>query len=112
MKGALARLGIRGFKPELRKAPQKLAALSTPEGMALPPNTRAEIARNMARLAVVRGQIEVIERTRRCLCPVSRNEPLRLSDRHGRVWADSSQAAFGRRIVKPDIHIDAATGVG
>jgi transposase len=32
--------------------------------MALPPNTRAEIARNMARLAVVRGQIEVIERTR------------------------------------------------
>jgi transposase len=64
MKGALARLGIRGFKPELRKAPQKLAALSTPEGVALPPNTRAEIARDMARLAVVRGQIEVIERTR------------------------------------------------
>jgi transposase len=64
MKGALARLGIRGFKPELRKAPQKLAALGTPEGVALPPNTRAEIARDMARLAVVRGQIEVIERTR------------------------------------------------
>ena len=64
MKGAFARLGIRGFKPELRKAPQKLAALRTPEGVALPPNTRAEIARDMARLAVVRGQIEVIERTR------------------------------------------------
>ena len=64
MKGALARLGIRGFKPELRKAPQKLAALSTPEGVVLPPNTRAEIERDMARLAVVRGQIEVIERTR------------------------------------------------
>jgi transposase len=30
----------------------------------LPPNTRAEIERDMARLAVVRGQIEVIERTR------------------------------------------------
>jgi transposase len=64
MKGAFARLGIRGFKPELRKAPQKLASLSTPEGVALPPNTLAEIARDMARLAVVRGQIEVIERTR------------------------------------------------
>ncbi len=64
MKSALARLGIRGFKPELRKAPQKLAALSTPEGVALPPNTRAEIARDMARLVVVRGQIEVVERTR------------------------------------------------
>ena len=64
MKSALARLGIRGFKPELRKAPQKLAALSTPEGGPLPPNTRAEIARDMARLVVVRGQIEVVERTR------------------------------------------------
>ena len=30
MKGALARLGIRGFKPELRRAPEK-AALRTPE---------------------------------------------------------------------------------
>jgi transposase len=64
MKGALARLGVRGFKPELRKAPQKLAALSTPEGVTLPPNTRAEIERDMTRLAMVRGQIEVIERTR------------------------------------------------
>lgn len=64
MNGALAQLGIRGFKPELRKAPQKLAALNTPEGVALPPNTLAEIERDMARLAVVRGQIEVIERTR------------------------------------------------
>ena len=64
MKGALARLGIRGFKPELRTAPQKLAALSTPEGVALPPNTLAEIERDMARLALVREQIAVIERTR------------------------------------------------
>jgi transposase len=30
----------------------------------LPPNTRAEIERDMARLAVARGQIEMIERTR------------------------------------------------
>ncbi len=64
MKGALARLGIRGFKPELRKAPQRLAALRTPEGVALPPNTLAEIERDMARLAVVREQIDIIERTR------------------------------------------------
>jgi transposase len=64
MKGALARLGIRGFKPELRKAPQRLAALRTPEGVTLPPNTLAEIERDMARLAVVREQIEIIERTR------------------------------------------------
>ena len=32
MKAALIRLGIRGFKPELRRAPQKLDTLRTPEG--------------------------------------------------------------------------------
>ncbi len=35
MKGALARLGIRGFKPTLRKAPERLAALHLPEGAPL-----------------------------------------------------------------------------
>src|SRR3954447_20228643 len=45
MKGALARLGIRGFKPTLRKAPEHLAALRTPEGEPLPPNTLAELRR-------------------------------------------------------------------
>src|SRR5258708_14599634 len=64
MKGAFARLGIRGFKPELRKAPQKLAALRTPENVALPPNTLAEIERDMARRAGVREQIEEREGTR------------------------------------------------
>ena len=64
MKSTLARLGIRGFKPELRKAPQRLAALRTPEDLPMPPNTLDEIRRDMARLAVVRGQIEEIERTR------------------------------------------------
>src|SRR3954468_13607676 len=42
MKGALARLGIHGFKPELRRAPAKLAALRTPEGQPLPPNMLEE----------------------------------------------------------------------
>jgi transposase len=64
MKSALARLGIRGFKPELRKAPQRLAALRTPEELPIPPNTLDEIRRDMARLAVVRGQIEEIEQAR------------------------------------------------
>src|SRR5271155_4561838 len=39
MKSALARLGIRGFKPELRKAPQFVDALRTPEDALIPPNT-------------------------------------------------------------------------
>ena len=37
MKSALARLGIRGFKPALRKAPQRLEALRTPEDTPIPP---------------------------------------------------------------------------
>src|SRR5271165_584603 len=38
MKSALARLGIRGFKAHLRKAPERLAGLQTPEGTGLPTN--------------------------------------------------------------------------
>jgi transposase len=64
MKSALARLGIRGFKPELRKATQRLEAVRTPEGTPIPPNTLAELQRDLARLALVREQIEAIERAR------------------------------------------------
>jgi transposase len=64
MKSTLARLGIRGFKPVSRKAPELLAALATPEGVPLPPNTRAELRRDMARLRFVLDQIKEIETTR------------------------------------------------
>src|SRR5438309_9910406 len=42
IKSTLARLGIRNFKPTLRKASERLATVHTPEGMPLPPNTLAE----------------------------------------------------------------------
>src|SRR3954465_16015876 len=64
IKGALARLGIRGFKPTLREAPEHLAALRTPEGEPLPPNTLAELRRDMARLRLVRDQIRQVEEAR------------------------------------------------
>jgi RNA-directed DNA polymerase len=64
MKSALARLGIRGFKAHLRKAPERLAGLRTPEGTGLPTNTIEEFRRDMARLALVREQINSIEKTR------------------------------------------------
>jgi transposase len=64
MKGALARLGIRNFKPILRKAPQQLETLCTAEGVALPPNTLAELQRDMARLSFVKQQIRDVEATR------------------------------------------------
>ncbi len=64
MKSTLARLGIRGFKPTLRKAPERLTELLTPEGVPLPPNTQAELRRDMARLRFVMGQIREIEAAR------------------------------------------------
>jgi transposase len=64
MRGCLARLGIRGFKPTLRKAPEHLETLLTPEGMTLPSNTLAELRRDMARLRFVTDQIAEIEAAR------------------------------------------------
>ena len=60
MKSALARLGVRGFKPHLRKAPERLAGLRTAEGTGLPANIIEEFRRDMARLALVREQISSI----------------------------------------------------
>jgi transposase len=64
IKGALVRLGIRGFKPTLRRASERLETLRTPEGATLPPNTLAELQRDMARLRFVKEQIEAIEAAR------------------------------------------------
>ncbi|MGA2795368.1 MAG: transposase, partial [Roseiarcus sp.] len=64
MKSTLSRFGIRGFKPTLRKADEKLGELRTAEGKPLPDNTRAELHRDMTRLRVVREQIKEIEQER------------------------------------------------
>jgi hypothetical protein len=60
MKSAVARLGVRGFKPHLPKAPERLAGLRTAEGTGLPANIIEEFRRDMARLALVREQISSI----------------------------------------------------
>jgi len=64
MKSCLARFGIRKFKPTLRKAPERLATLATPEGVPLPPNTLLELRRDMARLRFVMDQIKEVEEAR------------------------------------------------
>ena len=64
VKSGLLRLGVRGFNPGLRRAAKQIETLVTPEGAPLPPNTLDEIRRDLARLAVVREQIEAIERDR------------------------------------------------
>src|SRR5271163_4951863 len=64
MRACLVRFGVRNFKPTLRKAPARLETLRTPEGGPLPPNTCAELRRDMARLRFVMDQIREIEETR------------------------------------------------
>jgi transposase len=64
IKAGLVRLGIRGFKPTLRNAAERLETLRTPEGDALPPNTLAELRRDMARLRFVVEQISQVEEAR------------------------------------------------
>lgn len=64
VKSALLRLGIRTFNPTLRKSSKEIETLRTPEGTPLPPNTRDEIHRDLARLAVIKDQIAAIERGR------------------------------------------------
>jgi len=64
MKSTLARLGVRGFKPTLRRAEDKLTELRTAEGTPLPENTRDELRRDMGRHRLVREQIKEIERQR------------------------------------------------
>ena len=61
VKAVLALFGIGGFNPRLRKAAQKLEALHTVEGTALPENTLAELRRDLERLRLVHDQIRAVE---------------------------------------------------
>jgi len=64
MKAALIRLGIRGFNPKLKRAAGRLDGLHTPEGEPIPPNTLAELRRDMERRRLVSNQIRQIEEAR------------------------------------------------
>lgn len=64
LKSCFVRFGIRGFNPKLRKAPERLAGLRTPEGTPMPPNTLDEVKRDMARLRFISDQINEIEKAR------------------------------------------------
>ena len=64
MKAALSRLGIRGFNPKLKKAAGRLEDLRTPEDEPIPPNTLAELRRDMERRRLLSDQIRQIEEAR------------------------------------------------
>ncbi len=65
IKSIMARLGIRGFKPGLAKAAERLADLRTAEGEPLPPQTRHELGRALDRLRLLKQQIAEIEADRK-----------------------------------------------
>jgi transposase len=64
MKATLVRLGIRGFNPKLKKAADRLEGLRTPEGEPIPPNTLAELRRDMERRRLTSEQVRQIEKVR------------------------------------------------
>jgi transposase len=64
MKATLIRFGIRGFNPKLKKAAERLDGLRTPEGEPIPPNTLAELRRDMVRRRLISDQIRQIEDAR------------------------------------------------
>jgi transposase len=64
VKGTLVRLGIRKFSGNLRYAADRLKQMRTPEGVVIPPNTMAELERDLARLRFIREQSRAIEKTR------------------------------------------------
>jgi transposase len=65
VKATLVRFGVRNFNVKLRQAAASLEKLQGPEGEPLPPNTLAELRRDLARLRMIREQIKVIETPRR-----------------------------------------------
>jgi transposase len=68
MKSILIQFGVRNFNPVLRKAPEKLDAVRTPEGIPLPSNAVAALQRQMERFRLIKEQIKAIERVRlQCL---------------------------------------------
>jgi transposase len=64
IKATLTRLGIRNFNPKLKKAPERLEHLHTPESEPIPQNTLAELRRDMERRRLVAEQIRQIEKAR------------------------------------------------
>ena len=64
IKATLARLGIRNLNPKLKKAAERLEHVRTPEGEPIPPNTLAELRRDMERRRLVVEQIRQIEKAR------------------------------------------------
>jgi hypothetical protein len=104
---SISRLRARGVHPPGASAPERLAGLRTAEGTGLPANIIEEFRRDMARLALVREQINSIEKTRTerlALFPVrARTVPLRQRERVSGIGQVSQIFINGREflIIRP-----------
>ena len=63
-KSILVRFGVRKFDAKQRKAAERLGELRIPEGGPLPPNTLAELRREVEQLRFIGEQIKQIEKER------------------------------------------------
>src|SRR5260221_12768389 len=64
MRAALIRLGIGEYNHKLKRAAGRLDDWRTPEGEPIPPNTLAELRRDMERRRLISNQIRQIEEAR------------------------------------------------
>ena len=75
VKGLLSGQGVRDYNPLRRDRVERLEALRTGDGRELPPMLKAEIRRELDRIAVVTTQLAVVERARDALVRTEAGEP-------------------------------------
>jgi transposase len=75
VKGLLGGQGVRDYNPLRRDRFERLEALRTGDGRELPPMLKAEIRRELDRLAQVTAQLAAVERARDALVRTESEEP-------------------------------------
>lgn len=75
VRGLLSGQGVRGYDPLRRDRFERLEALRTGDGRELPPMLKAEIRRELYRLALVTTQLAAVERERDALVRTESEEP-------------------------------------
>ena len=75
VKGLLSGQGIRDYNPLRRDRFERLEALRTGDGRELPPMLKAEIRRELDRMALATTQLAAVERARDALIRTQAEEP-------------------------------------
>jgi transposase len=108
IKGLLSCQGVRGYNPLRRDRFERLEALRTGDGRELPPMLKAEIRRELDRLAQVTTQLAAVERARDALVRTEaeeRNNPADLllklkgigPEFASLLWLEALFRSFGNR---------------